>query len=385
MADFDEYAGSEGTDFRTPCPFCGRKFIPESLERHKGPCQKSTAKKRKVFDSSKQRTIEGELNLKQLKQSQKKEVPVKKNNWRAKHQDFINSIRAAKNAQVAVASGGPLPPPPPPSINPDYVQCPHCSRRFNETAAERHIPFCKEQQKRLGNKPSPNPNAKAKQNARLQYQAPRPKSKHTSAAADPGAAPSGIRAPGYRSTGTVSSRAGRMGGSASSDSDYRQSPGTSRNSNQSVYGSSDDVDNYGRIPAPGSASGRALRTGRDARAYEEARKDAKMRRPPGGTMNKYGGGQNSPGSNKPGALRGPQRGYSQTSVGSRSQSNSSNAYSSPEQNYGSSESNGYYGGGSSAGRQGSAGARFCHECGTKYPVYTAKFCCECGVRRMTIS
>ena len=29
-------------------------------------------------------------------------------------------------------------------------------------------------------------------------------------------------------------------------------------------------------------------------------------------------------------------------------------------------------------------ANFCHECGTKYPVQTAKFCCECGVRRMHV-
>ncbi|KAM9156659.1 zinc finger C2HC domain-containing protein 1B [Pangshura tecta] len=41
--------------------------------------------------------------------------------------------------------GRPLPPPPPPSINPDYIQCPYCLRRFNEAAAERHISFCKEQ------------------------------------------------------------------------------------------------------------------------------------------------------------------------------------------------------------------------------------------------
>ena len=26
--------------------------------------------------------------------------------------------------------------------DPDYVQCEHCNRRFNETAAERHIPIC---------------------------------------------------------------------------------------------------------------------------------------------------------------------------------------------------------------------------------------------------
>lgn len=28
--------------------------------------------------------------------------------------------------------------------------------------------------------------------------------------------------------------------------------------------------------------------------------------------------------------------------------------------------------------------KFCHECGTKYPVDWAKFCCECGVRRMVL-
>lgn len=38
------------------------------------------------------------------------------------------------------------------------------------------------------------------------------------------------------------------------------------------------------------------------------------------------------------------------------------------------------GGGSSGG-----GGKFCHECGTKYPVSSAKFCCECGVRRMMMS
>lgn len=43
-----------------------------------------------------------------------------------------------------MAKGGKLSdlPPPPPSTNPDYIQCPHCGRRFNEAAAERHIPKC---------------------------------------------------------------------------------------------------------------------------------------------------------------------------------------------------------------------------------------------------
>lgn len=29
-------------------------------------------------------------------------------------------------------------------------------------------------------------------------------------------------------------------------------------------------------------------------------------------------------------------------------------------------------------------SKFCHECGSKYPVAVAKFCCECGVRRLII-
>lgn len=71
-------------------------------------------------------------------------APNKTNNWRAKHEDFVNTIRAAKEMQAYVAKGGKLSdlPPPPPSVNPDFVQCPHCSRRFNEAAASRHIPIC---------------------------------------------------------------------------------------------------------------------------------------------------------------------------------------------------------------------------------------------------
>lgn len=68
--------------------------------------------------------------------------PSQKKDWRKTHEEFIAAIRAAKEAQAHVARGGKLTdlPPPPPSSNPDYVQCPHCGRRFNEAAAERHIP-----------------------------------------------------------------------------------------------------------------------------------------------------------------------------------------------------------------------------------------------------
>lgn len=28
--------------------------------------------------------------------------------------------------------------------------------------------------------------------------------------------------------------------------------------------------------------------------------------------------------------------------------------------------------------------RFCYNCGTKYPIVSAKFCCECGARRFIL-
>ena len=35
-------------------------------------------------------------------------------------------------------------PPAPPTDYSDYVQCPYCARRFNEAAAQKHIPACKD-------------------------------------------------------------------------------------------------------------------------------------------------------------------------------------------------------------------------------------------------
>lgn len=71
-----------------------------------------------------------------------------KSSWRTKHEEFIAAVRAAREVQAHLAKGGKLSdlPPPPPSENPDYVQCPHCARRFNESAATRHIPLCKNMQ-----------------------------------------------------------------------------------------------------------------------------------------------------------------------------------------------------------------------------------------------
>ncbi|NWR70123.1 ZC21B protein, partial [Centropus unirufus] len=112
--------------------------------RHDPICRKVFNKKRKPFNSQNQR-LRGTEVATVRKQPQQKKQPARKSNWRQHHEDFINALRSAKQVTKALKEGLPLPPPPPPSINPDYIQCPHCSRRFNETAAERHIKFCEEQ------------------------------------------------------------------------------------------------------------------------------------------------------------------------------------------------------------------------------------------------
>ncbi|KAH8414206.1 hypothetical protein KR215_000284 [Drosophila sulfurigaster] len=152
----------EGT---SSCRYCGRHFNTDRLGKHEEVCQRTMNTKRKIFDASKQR-VKGTDNEKYSKQQQRQRqqpslprsqstyssaaqqqglrTGVKKSNWRKQHEEFIQAIRAAKQVQAHLARGGKLSdlPPPPPSENPDYIQCPHCSRRFNQQAAERHIPRC---------------------------------------------------------------------------------------------------------------------------------------------------------------------------------------------------------------------------------------------------
>nr|XP_054775333.1 uncharacterized protein DDB_G0284459-like [Lytechinus pictus] len=128
------------------CSVCGRRFAADRLSKHKSVCKNASKKKRKVFDTTQHRTQGTEL-AQYVKKGQhlKNDPPAKPSNWKRKHEDFVRSIRDARETQAYVAKGGKLSdlPPPPPSENPDYKQCPYCARKFNQTAAERHIPHCK--------------------------------------------------------------------------------------------------------------------------------------------------------------------------------------------------------------------------------------------------
>ncbi|XP_019600004.2 zinc finger C2HC domain-containing protein 1B [Rhinolophus sinicus] len=138
---------ADGNQELFPCEVCGRRFAADVLERHGPICRKLFSKKRKPFNSLKQR-LQGTDIPTVRNAPQSKPPPVRKANWRQQHEDFINAIRSAKQCTLAIKEGQPLPPPPAPSINPDYIQCPYCMRRFNENAANRHINFCKDQSSR---------------------------------------------------------------------------------------------------------------------------------------------------------------------------------------------------------------------------------------------
>jgi len=120
----------------SPCSICGRNFASERLPKHEKVCAKATNSKRKVFDTRKHRSVGTEFE-KYVESGKYLEEPKKrpKADWRAQHENFIKAIRYAKGESNE---------PPPPTENPDYVQCPHCERKFNPSTAERHIPKCKD-------------------------------------------------------------------------------------------------------------------------------------------------------------------------------------------------------------------------------------------------
>eukprot|EP00163_Fabomonas_tropica_P012404 TRINITY_DN23694_c0_g1_i1.p1 TRINITY_DN23694_c0_g1~~TRINITY_DN23694_c0_g1_i1.p1 ORF type:complete len:455 (-),score=81.32 TRINITY_DN23694_c0_g1_i1:133-1497(-) len=138
-----------------PCNVCGRKFAPDRIDKHENAC-KIAHKKRKVVDPSKMRTAGTEMKaVKSTASSAAAAAGSKggKTNWRAKHAEFQKAMKAAREVGKALKTGGPLPEYEPSAPDPSYVQCPHCMRRFNETAAARHIPHCA----KTINKPKPPP------------------------------------------------------------------------------------------------------------------------------------------------------------------------------------------------------------------------------------
>uniref|UniRef100_A0A0M3IM51 C2H2-type domain-containing protein n=1 Tax=Ascaris lumbricoides TaxID=6252 RepID=A0A0M3IM51_ASCLU len=93
--------------------------------------------RRKVFDSGKQRATGSDVTINDVRNAQREREKVF---W----------LRGVLQVDYALKTGTPLPPPPKTSLPKDYVQCEYCGRNFNANAAERHIPFCRDQYERKG-------------------------------------------------------------------------------------------------------------------------------------------------------------------------------------------------------------------------------------------
>ena len=130
------------------CPSCSRQFNPSAYERHIKICKKVFMTERKVFNAAEQRKIDDE-NLafanQQAKAKQKKAKPAAtsgKNEipkWKLQSLQFRAAMKAAQEG-----GGGPEEEAIHQAAIDNLIPCPHCNRRFNETAAERHIPKCKD-------------------------------------------------------------------------------------------------------------------------------------------------------------------------------------------------------------------------------------------------
>lgn len=124
-----------------PCEHCGRRFAEETLAKHVKFC--ATAKKRPVFNMTKQRLEGNDIPKVAPTKKENVEAPPKRD-WKAESENFRKTLREARKVDRVLKSGGNIKDLPPPtySENPDYVQCQHCQRRFAPDVAARHIPRC---------------------------------------------------------------------------------------------------------------------------------------------------------------------------------------------------------------------------------------------------
>ena len=128
------------------CGDCGRKFNANAYEKHVKICKKVFINSRKQFDMTKQR-IQDDEQLRILQDTKKKKdaknnASEKSTKWKNQSQAFREAMKAARDVSHAISTGAPLPPPTISAPDPSLIPCPHCGRRFNEKAAERHIPLC---------------------------------------------------------------------------------------------------------------------------------------------------------------------------------------------------------------------------------------------------
>ncbi|XP_018578090.1 uncharacterized protein LOC108916347 [Anoplophora glabripennis] len=169
-----------------PCHVCGRTFLPSPLKKHERICEKTSTKKRKPFDSLKQR-VEGtdladfhqKTYLKRPEPSPSPDLKKKsQSTWKEKHLALVSAIRAAKGIPSDVSHALPKTKS---TTMAGTERCPSCDRQFGPKAYDRHVEWCKEKkaQQRIHHSPANVLLAKERLEARTKYVPPLNRSKKT--------------------------------------------------------------------------------------------------------------------------------------------------------------------------------------------------------------
>lgn len=384
MADYEKFRSQSQAADLSECTICGRKFMSESLQRHEPICAKAAEKKRKPFDSSKQRIEGTEIATVKVpgkaKAAVERELAPRKNGWRQKHAEFINTLHAARGVKKALENGLPLPPPPPPVVNPDYVQCPTCNRHFNETAAQRHMAFCAEQSRRLPIKKEISQETAQRNVARTQYKPPKLKGKTqpNDLSRYQSAGPTLQNGSSVRSTGSSKQTLGRTDASPARDGygyndqvDARKQykPSSANSKQQPAVGTYNQL--YGGSALPSSDSTESIGSGSTRSGSQRRpgiRETAKEipspsadGRPPLGPLQRVQQQQQQP----PGGYSSSSSSRRMNSAGSGDSPTTSSKRPIQQQ-------------------RGMMLSKFCHECGNRFCKDTAAYCCECGTKRMEL-
>lgn len=124
---------------------CGRKFNAKVIKKHMTICKKVFQAKRKVFDSSKARTkdvVPDKLvsKTKGKTTSQPAKNGANKEKWKKQSEGFRAMLKQGKGAAISAEEKQELK-----NVMEEaqgLVPCNFCGRKFNEVAAQKHIPFC---------------------------------------------------------------------------------------------------------------------------------------------------------------------------------------------------------------------------------------------------
>lgn len=125
---------------------CGRKFNANAIKKHMKICKKVFQAKRKVFDSSKARTKDvvpdkliGKTKGKTTSQQTAKNG-ANKEKWKKQSEGFRAMLKEGKGGAISAEEKQELKNAMEEAQG--LVPCNFCGRKFNEVAAQKHIPFC---------------------------------------------------------------------------------------------------------------------------------------------------------------------------------------------------------------------------------------------------